>query len=212
MNKKLPVTLVTIGAVAVLGLGLWKAQQPGAEAFQGQMEVQEVDVASKVSARIADILVKEGDVITVGSPLIRLDSPEVTAKLAQATAAQEAAQATAKASRAALEAAGLAETSATKTAVAARILAEATAADLVDAAELVVPLGRLLVDRGLVHPRRRGRRDHDAGRHRGGLHVGLAQLPLPGSRARTQGHRVACEVRRLILGKGETRQIGRAHV
>ncbi|MDI9235259.1 HlyD family secretion protein [Limnohabitans lacus] len=95
MNKKLPVTLVTIGAVAVLGLGLWKAQQPGAEAFQGQMEVQEVDVASKVSARIADILVKEGDVITVGSPLIRLDSPEVTAKLAQATAAQEAAQATA---------------------------------------------------------------------------------------------------------------------
>ena len=95
MNKKLPVTLVTIGAVAVLGLGLWKAQQPGAEAFQGQMEVQEVDVASKVSARIADILVKEGDVITVGSPLFRLDSPEVTAKLAQATAAQEAAQATA---------------------------------------------------------------------------------------------------------------------
>ena len=95
MNKKLPVTLVTIGAVAVLGLGLWKAQPPGAEAFQGQMEVQEVDVASKVSARIADILVKEGDVITVGSPLIRLDSPEVTAKLAQATAAQEAAQATA---------------------------------------------------------------------------------------------------------------------
>ncbi len=95
MNKKLPVTLVTIGAVAVLGLGLWKAQQPGAEAFQGQMEVQEVDVASKVGARIADILVKEGDVITVGSPLIRLDSPEVTAKLAQATAAQEAAQATA---------------------------------------------------------------------------------------------------------------------
>ena len=74
MNKKLPVTLVTIGAVAVLGLGLWKAQQPGAEAFQGQMEVQEVDVASKVSARIADILVKEGDVITVGSPPIRLDS------------------------------------------------------------------------------------------------------------------------------------------
>ena len=95
MNKKSTTTLAIVGAVTLLSVGLWKAKQPGAEAFQGQMEVQEVDVASKVSARIADILVKEGDVITVGSPLIRLDSPEVSAKLAQATAAQEAAQATA---------------------------------------------------------------------------------------------------------------------
>lgn len=95
MNKKLPITLAIVGAVTVLSAGLWKAQQPNVEAFQGQMEVQEIDVASKVTARIADVLVKEGDVITVGSPLIRLDSPEVIAKLAQATAAQEAAQATA---------------------------------------------------------------------------------------------------------------------
>ena len=53
-----------------------------------------------------------------------------------ATAAEEAveaANATAVAARAALEAAGLAETSATRTANAARVLAESTAADVLDA-------------------------------------------------------------------------------
>src|SRR5689334_16407818 len=52
---------------------------------------------------------------------------------AAAEEAVEAAMATAKAAKAALEAAGLAEMSATKTANAARVLAESTAADLVDA-------------------------------------------------------------------------------
>jgi hypothetical protein len=52
-----------------------------------------------------------------------------------ASAAQEAvdaALATAEAAKAALEAAGLAETSAAKTAAAARVLAQSTAADLVE--------------------------------------------------------------------------------
>jgi HlyD family secretion protein len=52
-------------------------------------------VAPKLSARIVEVLVKEGDQITVGATLMRTDSPEVIAKLAQATAAQQAAQAVA---------------------------------------------------------------------------------------------------------------------
>lgn len=100
MNKKTQLSLALAGVALAVGAGLWKAQEPVAEVFQGQMEVQEVDVAAKVSARIAEIMVKEGDVIAVGAPLIRLDSPEVAAKLTQATAAQEAAQAvSAKAQR-----------------------------------------------------------------------------------------------------------------
>lgn len=92
---------IATGAAALLavagfvGFGLWKAAQPGPDVFQGQMEAREADIAPKVSARIAQILVKEGDAITVGTPLIRMDSPEVQARLAQATAAQEAAQAVA---------------------------------------------------------------------------------------------------------------------
>jgi HlyD family secretion protein len=81
--------------VGLLGYGLWKAGQPAPEVFQGQMEARETDIAAKVPGRIAEILVKEGDTVAVGATLMRMDSPEVNAKLAQATAAQDAAQAVA---------------------------------------------------------------------------------------------------------------------
>ncbi|MBH1979755.1 MAG: biotin/lipoyl-binding protein, partial [Comamonadaceae bacterium] len=89
---------VTLGlaVAAFTGYGLWQAGQPAPEVFQGQMEAREADIAPKLSARIAQVLVKEGDQITVGTPLVRLDSPEVAAKMAQATAAQAAAQAVAR--------------------------------------------------------------------------------------------------------------------
>jgi len=97
MSKKTAVASAAafVAVASFVGFGLWKASQPAPEVFQGQMEAQEADIAPKVTARIAQILVKEGDQIAVGAPLIRMDSPEVQAKLAQATAAQEAAQAVA---------------------------------------------------------------------------------------------------------------------
>ena len=85
-----------LAVAAFTGYGLWQAAQPAPEVFQGQMEAREADIAPKLSARIAQVLVKEGDQITVGTPLVRLDSPEVAAKMAQATAAQAAAQAVAR--------------------------------------------------------------------------------------------------------------------
>ena len=85
-----------LAVAAFTGYGLWQAGQPVPEVFQGQMEAREADIAPKLSARIAQVLVKEGDQITVGTPLVRLDSPEVAAKMAQATAAQAAAQAVAR--------------------------------------------------------------------------------------------------------------------
>ena len=86
---------LALAVVGFLGYGLWCAAQPAPEVFQGQMEARETDIAAKVPGRIAVLLVKEGDVVQVGTPLMRMDSPEVNAKLAQATAAQEAAQAVA---------------------------------------------------------------------------------------------------------------------
>ncbi|MGM9425011.1 HlyD family secretion protein [Hydrogenophaga sp. MI9] len=82
-------------ALAALGYGFWRAAQPAPVSFQGQMEARETDVAPKITARIAEVLVREGDKVQPGTPLLRLDSPEVAAKLAQATAAQQAAQAVA---------------------------------------------------------------------------------------------------------------------
>lgn len=96
MNR--PLVFKAAAAIVVLGLlglGLWRASQPPPEVFQGQMEARETDIAPKVTARISQVLVKEGDQVSVGTLLIRTDSPEVAAKLAQATAAQQAAQAVA---------------------------------------------------------------------------------------------------------------------
>ncbi|HEX5698065.1 MAG TPA: efflux RND transporter periplasmic adaptor subunit [Rhodoferax sp.] len=85
--------VVVVALVALLGYGVWRASQPAPEVFQGQMEATETDIAPKVTARIAQVLVKEGEKVVVGGTLMRTDSPEVAAKLAQATAAQQAAQA-----------------------------------------------------------------------------------------------------------------------
>lgn len=82
--------------IGFIGYGFWRAAQPAPDVFQGQMEATETDVAPKVTARIAEVLVKEGDPISAGTLLLRTDSPEVAAKLQQATAAQQAAQAVAE--------------------------------------------------------------------------------------------------------------------
>ncbi|MGQ0710381.1 MAG: HlyD family secretion protein [Rhodoferax sp.] len=78
-----------------MGWGVWLGSRPAPELFQGQMEARETDVAPKVPGRVAEVLVREGDHVAVGTELIRMDSPEINAKLAQATAAQEAAAAVA---------------------------------------------------------------------------------------------------------------------
>ena len=99
MNKKnILKALAAAAALALLvllGYGVWYASRPPPEVFQGQMEAQETDIAPKVTARIAQVLVKEGDAVALGATLMRTDSPEVAAKLAQATAVQQAAQAVA---------------------------------------------------------------------------------------------------------------------
>lgn len=92
-----PVVLVVIAVVLLLLIvwGFWKAAQPPAPFFQGQMEAKEVDIAPKVTARISQLHVKEGQHIQAGDLLLEMDSPEVQAKMAQAQAAQDAAQAVA---------------------------------------------------------------------------------------------------------------------
>lgn len=89
--------LVVLGVVVLLLIvwGFWKAAQPPAPYFQGQMEARETDIAPKVTARIRQVLVTEGQQIQAGDLLVEMDSPEVQAKLAQAEAAKDAAQAVA---------------------------------------------------------------------------------------------------------------------
>jgi HlyD family secretion protein len=63
------------------------------ELIQGQVEVSEYRVSSKVPGRILELRVKEGDWVKVGDTLAILDAPEVRAKMEQARSAESAAAA-----------------------------------------------------------------------------------------------------------------------
>lgn len=62
-----------------------------------------VDVGSTVTGRVARVLVRQGDAVRAGQPLIELETDEWRAALAQAQAAQVQAYATARQARAELE-------------------------------------------------------------------------------------------------------------
>lgn len=61
--------------------------------IQGQVEVSEYRVSSKVPGRILELRVKEGDYVKAGDTLAILDAPEVRAKMEQAQSAESAAAA-----------------------------------------------------------------------------------------------------------------------
>ncbi|MBQ9669292.1 MAG: HlyD family secretion protein [Prevotella sp.] len=63
------------------------------EIIQGQVEVSEYRVSSKVPGRILEIRVKEGDFVRAGDTLAILDAPEVRAKMTQAQSAEQGASA-----------------------------------------------------------------------------------------------------------------------
>ena len=61
--------------------------------IQGQVEVSEYRVSSKVPGRILELRFKEGDFVKAGDTLAILDAPEVLAKMEQARSAENAAAA-----------------------------------------------------------------------------------------------------------------------
>lgn len=85
--------LIPVGVLIFIGWGLWLAYHPVAVPLQGQVEARTINVAPKISARIATLAVREGQAVKPGAVLVTLDSPEVRARLAQAGAAQDAADA-----------------------------------------------------------------------------------------------------------------------
>jgi len=69
----------------------WVLLHPGVEYIQGEIEATQIDVAAKISGRIENIYVDRGQYVTKGQLLASLESPEIRAKLKQASAAQRAA-------------------------------------------------------------------------------------------------------------------------
>ena len=98
MNKKKQISTLILVALILLAiiLGVWLSSRKQPTVIQGQMDAQQTDVAAKVSGRIGKILVQEGQAIDINTPLIEMNSPEIQAKVKQAQAARDAADAVAQ--------------------------------------------------------------------------------------------------------------------
>lgn len=79
--------VVIVGAIGFLAI----STEP--DVIEGQVEVSEYRVSSKVPGRILELRVKEGDYVKAGDTLAILDAPDVEAKRRQAESAQEGAAA-----------------------------------------------------------------------------------------------------------------------
>jgi len=80
-----------IAIVCVIGIIMFNSHET--EYIQGQAEVNEYRVSSKVPGRILEIRVKEGQQVKAGDTLAILEAPDIEAKLAQAKAVRNAASA-----------------------------------------------------------------------------------------------------------------------
>ena len=94
--KKRKLGILIVLALAIVALvGLWLAWRTPAEQLQGMADADTVNVATKITARLAELKVREGDRVKAGQVLFVLDSPEVAAKEEQAHGALDAARAVA---------------------------------------------------------------------------------------------------------------------
>lgn len=85
--------LTLLGVIALVAIVGFFMLRKGPDIVQGQAEVTEYRVSSKVPGRILEFRVKEGEQIKAGDTLAILEAPDVLAKMAQAQAAEAAARA-----------------------------------------------------------------------------------------------------------------------
>jgi multidrug resistance efflux pump len=85
----------TLLATGVGALAFWWpfGSRDAALRLPGTVETQEVHLGSKTGGRVAEVLVREGDLINPGQPLVRLEAPELEAQREQWGARLRAAEA-----------------------------------------------------------------------------------------------------------------------
>lgn len=89
----IPALLLIVAVVVLSAVCGFYAFRPEKEIIQGEVEVTEYRVSSKVPGRVAKILVEEGQKVHAGDVLAVLEAPDVAAKLTQAEGAEAAAAA-----------------------------------------------------------------------------------------------------------------------
>lgn len=89
----IPAILILITVIVLVVLASLYAFRHEDETLEGQADVTEYRVSSKVPGRIKKFYVEEGQYVHAGDTLAVLEAPEVTAKLEQAQAVENAAAA-----------------------------------------------------------------------------------------------------------------------
>ncbi|MGN1375842.1 MAG: HlyD family secretion protein [Prevotella sp.] len=93
-HKSIILTMAALGIVVVaIGIIGWFTLGHQSEIIQGEVEVSEYRVSSKVPGRIVELRVKEGDYVKAGDTLAIIDAPDIEAKKMQAISAENAADA-----------------------------------------------------------------------------------------------------------------------
>jgi HlyD family secretion protein len=82
-----------LSIIILVSISGWLFLKPQPEMLQGEIEATETRISGKVPARIREILVVEGSQVKVGDTLVIMESPELEAKLMQASSAESAAMA-----------------------------------------------------------------------------------------------------------------------
>lgn len=85
------ILLVVVLLVSIVGYFAWPLLQPaelpeGIAASNGRIEAVEIDVATKTFGRLTEVLVDEGDFVTAGQVLARMDADVLEAQLHEAEA------------------------------------------------------------------------------------------------------------------------------
>jgi multidrug resistance efflux pump len=85
MARKLVLTGIGVIAAAAVALGCYWyfGQRESVLRLPGTVEVQEVRLGSKVGGRVAEVLIREGDLAQPGQLLVRFEAPELEAQREQ---------------------------------------------------------------------------------------------------------------------------------
>lgn len=82
-------------ALALIAVGCESKQGPeatGVLSITGRVEGDETNIASKRASRVIEVVVREGDAVRAGQPLVRLEATQIAARREQAAAALRAAE------------------------------------------------------------------------------------------------------------------------
>src|SRR5215469_15149952 len=79
--------------VAIIGLAIWYLARPEPLLVQGEAESTRIDIAARVTGRLAKIAVSRGQDVAAGATLVEIDNPELIAQLNEAKAEKSVAEA-----------------------------------------------------------------------------------------------------------------------